>query len=456
MAHVVFAAPPIRRFHLHERLARILRARNHRVTLLVTDPVEFAFQAEQGMPVWKVRSGRARDLALPLFEFGEHECLRRGLRAPTMAQLERAAWSIDRCSGGLARFFEIDPPDLILFHGRRSGLHRHIHYLGRESGSQILWTGDGLLPNTLQWDDEGIDGDSSQCRLTLRNFRGKEEDPMLLAAALSAFVARSAPAPLTRELLRKPPFLTRLAAAVHSRCTGGERSLGAGLRAWREAAHPFPPMPRARSELPTSPFVAVLLQAPGDPRLNLDAPHSPTASELVRATVRAVRGWDPTMSVVAVLPAVGLPRGEITRIHRLEGARMELSSGLPEAVMTAVAVVTVNHPHGVGALLAGTPLLHTGRTPYGVRGIAHSTALDLLPRDLPAAASATPSALRGAFLTWLLCHGHLWCNGDHPDHNGVSGFVQEIEARLMSPVRTGAELRYRAGPAWPLAAESTV
>ena len=53
-------------------------------------------------------------------------------------------------------------------------------------------------------------------------------------------------------------------------------------------------------------------------------------------------------------------------------------SAAPLAVSTAAAVVTVNHPLGLAAVLAGTPVLHMGRTPYGVRGVSQRTSIDLL------------------------------------------------------------------------------
>jgi hypothetical protein len=59
--------------------------------------------------------------------------------------------------------------------------------------------------------------------------------------------------------------------------------------------------------------------------------------------------------------------------------------------------------------------------------------------------------LRARFLTWLFGHGHLWCSPTHPDHNGVLGLVQAIEARLRHRADE-APLRYRRGPGWPLAA----
>lgn len=43
MGHVVLGAPPVARYHLHERLLRVLRQRGHRVSVLATAPATRTF-----------------------------------------------------------------------------------------------------------------------------------------------------------------------------------------------------------------------------------------------------------------------------------------------------------------------------------------------------------------------------------------------------------------------------
>ncbi len=149
MGHIVFAAPAIARFHLHERVARALRSRGHRVTVLATDPVGFAFYSAQGLSAWQVKSGPSRGLVAPLDSFAEQDCLLRGIAHPTLSQLTRAVQPLERRLGGLVRFFEVDTPDLVLLHQERGGMHQLLHFLAREFGSRILWTGDGLAALVL-------------------------------------------------------------------------------------------------------------------------------------------------------------------------------------------------------------------------------------------------------------------------------------------------------------------
>ena len=39
-----------------------------------------------------------------------------------------------------------------------------IQFGAREVGCRVLHTGEGLLPHTMQWNGEGMDGDASTCR----------------------------------------------------------------------------------------------------------------------------------------------------------------------------------------------------------------------------------------------------------------------------------------------------
>lgn len=452
MGHVLFAAPGIRRFHLHERLQRELRARGHRVTVLCTDPVEFAFWSAQAMATVYVRPGRPEPSAAPLAELAAIDCQRAG-RPAAGARLRRAERRLQRLLPGCLRWLEADPPDLVLLHGRRSAEQALLHFLAREGGSRVLWTGDGLLPHTLQIDSEGLDGDAAAARRTAFDYRSVRADRRLLDAALAALLARTVPMPLTRKPVQVPPLGERLRLAL-----GGLRGrhrhgwIGA-YDGWRAALPPaLVPAPR-RSELPAQPFVAVLLQDPADVRVRLDAPAAPSPSLLVRAARTAAAGLEPGTPVVAVLPPQGLPPRELARLRGMPGVVLELAGAGPDAAAAAAAVVTVNHPLAIAAALSGTPLVHLGRALYGLPGVGVRGRTDSLAADLQFAFTDDQPELRERFLSWLLAHGHVWCSPDFPDHNGITGLVLEIEQRLQERNPAGLRLRYRTGPAWPLAAE---
>ena len=125
--------------------------------------------------------------------------------------------------------------------------------------------------------------------------------------------------------------------------------------------------------------------------------------------------------------------------------------------LTAAAVVTINAPTAAVALLANTPVLHLGTTPYGLPGIALRTQLDSLSQSLAAALNADARSqqqqLQRRFLTWMLSHGHVWCSPGQPDHNGLNGLILETERRLAERGPFATSLQYRTGPAWPLTVE---
>ena len=244
MGHIVFAAPSIARFHLHERVARALRNRGHRVTVLATDPVGFGFYSAQGLPTWQVKPGLTRGLSTPLDSFAEHDCHLAGLSRPTLGQLTRAIRPLERSLGGLIRFFEVDTPDLLLLHQERDGMHRLLHFLGREYGCRILWTGDGLVPGTMQSDGEGLDGDASSCRLVPGDYRQVSGDETFLASVLASLLGRSLPPPLSRSRVRSPALHARLAASFSRAGRRHHPGFLGPLRAWREASAP-PAIPTA-------------------------------------------------------------------------------------------------------------------------------------------------------------------------------------------------------------------
>ncbi|MGB3967302.1 MAG: hypothetical protein WBO45_11285, partial [Planctomycetota bacterium] len=201
-----------------------------------------------------------------------------------------------------------------------------------------------------------------------------------------------------------------------------------------------PPWP-----VPSRPFVAVLLQDPRDPRVVFDGGDPLRTTDLVLAARDAALHLDPAATVVVVAP----PRG-VHAVPAIPGCSVVPAVLAPDVAATALAVVTINHPLASVALLAGTPVLHTGRALWGVRGVATATTIDGLAEALPTALRRDHPKLRQRFLSWLFGHGHVWCSGTHPSHNGMLGLVQAIETRLHHPPGALPPLRYKKGPAWPL------
>ena len=125
------------------------------------------------------------------------------------------------------------------------------------------------------------------------------------------------------------------------------------------------------------------------------------------------------------------------------------------AVSMGAAVVTINHPLGLAAILSGTPVLHMAQTPYGIPGVATRTDGPQLADDLRTALTDEDQpTLRRRFLTRILKEHHIWCAPNAPDSNGVAGLVRWIETAIDSPKLQGRPTRYRPGPVWPLAVGS--
>lgn len=450
MGHVVFAAPALERFHLHERLHRELRFRGHRVTWLCTDTASARFLDAQGIASVRLQPGRPMPHRAPLQELARWE-----VAAPDVGSraARRIRQRLERLLPVGLRFFETWAPDLLLLHGERTADRRLLQFVAAECGTRVLWTGDGLLPHTLQVDEAGIDGDSSIRGRGEEHYRSAPEDATLLTAALGSLLGHCGPSPLSRRPIQVPGLLGRVRDALVCairRCPPGA---GIALEGWRRALGPAQPEPApSRPDLPRHPYLCLLLQRDDDPRLRLDACEAPGAVALVQA-VRSASAHLGTLPLVAVLPPGGLLPRELAALGAIPGLQLELPRSAPEAVAAAMAVITVNHPMGAGALLAGTPLIHLGRALYELHGVAVRARLDSLAEDLDRALSLEDAGLRCRFLSWLLAHGHVWCSADHPDHNGISGLVQEIEDRLQDRVPAGLHLRYRVGPAWPLTPE---
>ena len=451
MGHIVFGAPGIDRYHLVERLARELRSRGHRVTVLSLDAAEHEFWSAQGLAATRVEPGEPDAGRAPLRELAEIDCRRRRRRptGPTLRAVERR---LARVVLGLQRFFETDAPELLVLHQRRTSNHALLQFVARECGTRTLWTGEGLLPHTLQLDDEGIDGDARAGRRSAWDFRNLPSDEGLLASALAAVVGHSVPAALSRRAVQVPSLRKRAHAAWQSCREGTGDGLLAAFAAWRQALPPMP-QPRRNFDLPARPFLCALLQRDDDDRIRLDASEPPSPAALVAAVRTAARRLDPEMPVVAVLPRGGLLAGEFVPLRRLAGVQIEVADAATDASIAAAAVVTVNRRSAATALLANTPVVHLGRALYGVPGVAVRGMLDTLPDSVAAAVADDQPELRKRFLTWMLAHGHLWCSVDLPDHNGLCGLVLQIERRLARRKGVGGELHYRAGPAWPLAAD---
>ncbi|MEO6595218.1 MAG: hypothetical protein ABIP94_10745, partial [Planctomycetota bacterium] len=227
----------------------------------------------------------------------------------------------------------------------------------------------------------------------------------------------------------------------------------AALFGWQQALPPRPAVSTLPIDLPREPFVTVLLQDPDDATVALDAVCPPSAGQLIKASLATAARLDPHLRVVVVAPWRGLLRRELAGLQATEKLHFVPASAAPEAAAMAVATITINHPLASVALLAGTPVLHTGRALYGLRGVTSQVPTAGLPDALPLALAEDHATLRQRFLSWLFGYGHLWCSASHPDHNGLAGFVQAIETRLAERSPTGLLLRYRRGPAWPLAAE---
>lgn len=449
MGHILFGAPDLADYHLHDHLALALMARGHRACFLATDPAELDFYSMQGKTAVNLGAGQMDSDHVPVGDFALLDCALAGEPAPGRWRREAATRALTRRVTPLRRLLERDPPDLVLLHQGRSGLHRLIHYLAREAGCQILHTGAGMLPQTMQRDSEGIDGDASSCRRRAVDYRRSKSNPTLLSRALSGWLADAHAPPLIRTRPCAPRASVRLTATAGALLQGRWSAAWHALRGWRKARSTPAPMPGHLAPPPPPPFLAVLLQADDCPRIRLDAPPGTRSVDLALATVDAASTLDRGITVVAVLPPGGLPAADQARLARA-GVVVLATGAAPQTIATAVAVVTVNHPLGVGALLANTPLLHTARTPYGIPGVCTQTSAAQLENDLPRALALQTDALRERFLTRHLGSDHVWCSPATPDLNGLTGLVADIEQRMRTPAGTARATTYRAGPVWPL------
>jgi len=449
MGHILFGAPDLADYHLHDHLALALMARGHRVCFLATDPVQLDFYRMQGKAAVSLGTGRAEPGSVPVANFAQTDCELAGHHRPGPWRRRAAARALARRVTPLRQLLQQDPPDLVLLHQRRSGLHRLIHFVAREAGCELLHTGAGMLPQTMQWDSEGIDGDSSACRRRAADYRRGKPDPALLSRALSGWLSDAHPPPLIRSKPCAPRSLIQLTTSFGRLLRGQISGAWRALTDWQQARRA--PSEGYEDEIapPTPPFVAVLLQPDDSPRLRLDAPPGTRSVDLALATARAVTALGDALPVVAVMPEHGLPANDRARLAAA-GVIEQPANAAALTIATAVAVITVNHPLGVGALLAGTPLLHTARTPYAIPGVCTHTSASTLEQDLPRALAMQTEGLQQRFLTRLLGADHVWCSPSTPDLNGLSGLVAGIERRIHTRSDERRPTRYQPGPVWPL------
>ncbi len=454
MGHIAFAVPTIQRYHFHEQLARKLLRSEHRVTVLCGDPVTWRFYRTQGLPARQLKAGNPESRQhVPVNEFAQQDCRLGGIHCPNVDAQRLARGRIEGQLGSVMRYFETELPDLLLFHQGRSGLHQMIHFVAREFGCGVLHTGDGLLPHTMQWNETGIDGDSSCCRRTAGDYRDQPNDPNFLASALASMLGEAKAPPVARRMVHRPDLLDRVSGMFQAVREGKLSLARHSLGAWRRAI----PQPESEAipsfELPDAPYITVLLQAEDCQRLRLDAEHIPSHTELILAAQRAVFALDASTPIVVVEPPKGMPEKERARLCKQPGNIIfaDASDALLIASL-AIAIISVNHPLGLFGILAKTAVLHTGRSQYGIPGIATKTTLDSMQTDLPEAIRVQDDndALHTRFLTRLLAYDHVWCDPDNPDANGLRGLVQTIEKQLVEGVSQQARPRYRAGPVWPL------
>ncbi|MEZ6037556.1 MAG: hypothetical protein R3F29_08750 [Planctomycetota bacterium] len=444
MGHIVIASPPIARFRLLVRLRRELVRRGHRVTLLATESAQATFWRHQVGELTTVDEARTEDPALAAAVAAIASRHRLGPRRSR--QLARRA-------AGLCRWLADANPDLVLFHAERTPTNACLQHLAAQAGIAVLWTGDGLLPGTMQVDDLGLDGDASCRRWTARDFRVVTPDRALLDASLAHGLAAPAPFELPAPPVTVPPLRERLRDAARLALTGDWRGAGHALHAWREALPTAPVDAAFAGHDPrgagNGPSVVVLLQRADDPALRLDCEDAPGHAELLRHAAAAAAALDPRARL-AVLADDDLQQGLRARCAALPRALLVPMAAAPTWLATTAAVITVNHRLAGLALACGTPVVHLGHGLFDTAGVTTPSTLATLPADLVRAARRDRRALRRRVLSWLLRHGHVWCAADAPNHNGMLGLLQVVEQRLAGPVAP-RPLPYRAGPTWPLA-----
>jgi hypothetical protein len=357
----------------------------------------------------------------------------------------------------ISDWFEREQPDLVIFHNERSIAAACMQFAARVVGSKVLWTGQGLLPHTMQVDERGLDADASCRRWRAKDFSVVAPDKALIDAALTHALAGGEPLALPRAPVQMPPLSRRMADTLNDLVRGRFRAAKTALYGWHAAFanDRLETMPSPLKGL-KPPFVAVLLQHAKDPRVVLDASSPPDARTLIRHALLAADQIGTGTQVVAVLPDNAIDCQ--LDAHWLTGkpnnrVRIATPSDAATLTSTAAATITINHPAATVALLAGTPVVHLGRALYELPGVTTIATVEDLPAAIASAQKTDRKALRRRFLTWILRHGHVWCSTTAPNHNGMLGLVQAVERRLQSDEESNTRpLTYRPGPTWPLAA----
>ncbi len=453
MGNIVFGAPTIRQYHLHGLLAQSLMRRGHRVTVLAEDPVTQRFYDAQGLRTRLLpqQTATAELRGMPLEAAALRDCRLAGIANPGPGRLERVRARLARFVPGLLRYFCVETPDLVLIHDRRTGLHRLIQYIAKEFGADILHTAPGLLPGTMQWDEDGIDADSSRCRRNAKAYTRRPRDEMFLMAALAAVLGGVGATPTERSRVQVPGLRDRMRAMLSALRRGQLGPAYHAMTAWQRAHAQAEAAARDAEPLPESPFVAVMLQEGDEASMRVDAVDAPNHEQLVIATQAATFAVDSSIPTAIVPPRSGLSR-DVEQAIRSRPGRFVVCS--PDdamlALTTALAVTTVHHPHSLAAILAGTPVLHTGSALFEHAEVATKTTTDRLRFDLAQAIERPNPPWRESYLTHTLVYDHVWCDAEEPDDNGLGGLVQHIEHRIAASAAESPEVHYRAGPVWPL------
>jgi hypothetical protein len=187
MGHIVFAAPGIDAFGLHDRLAR------GAAPTLATDQHTVPRRrpstrsgGHQGTDAVLLARGRRRRPATGC---------PRGRSSPTRraaAAARGAGCFAARRRRTMAR--TVPHPDLLCCtHDRGDGPATAALPRAAALAVRVLWTGPGLLPHTLQRDERGLDGDAAASqRPAPRLPRGDRGEPELLQACLAHALAGAA------------------------------------------------------------------------------------------------------------------------------------------------------------------------------------------------------------------------------------------------------------------------
>lgn len=460
MGNVVFAAPGLAHHRLHAALARELQSRGHSVRGLTPCPATARFYSLLGLPTdllpARISSpgGRSQLPHIPVSAAALRDCALAGRPRPGIVERARIQRRHADLAPVLVHEFSLAPPDLVYFHAARTGTHQLMQFVAGEFGADILHTGPGLLPGTMQWDGSGVDCDASKLRRTAKDYARVPRDEGFLTAALAATLGEARPDALPPTSVPAP----RLGGMFSILREGAARDRLAetwgALRAWRRqhaGSHPSPRETLPTVGIPHGPFVAVLLQEPASPSVVLDAVDPPSHAELILAAHAAAWHLDSTLPVVVLPPRGGLERGTLRRLGSRVGAIQGCADGdRMTALTTAACVVTLNHPHALTAVLAGTPVVHLAPSVYAHAGVAAASTCDRLRHDLPRIVAAPNPPHRESYLTRTLMYDHVWCDPTEPDANGIAGLVENIEKRIDRLGQSVQPIDYRAGPIWPL------